>query len=82
MYMLIKYEVNAFSKTQNFTWCLKVGKQLIILKGCMHEKKKRFYCSKMTKILYFYHIWSLEMNLKKTKVKISTICGLEYLLHK
>ena len=49
----------------------------------MHaRKKKQFYCLKMTKILYFYHIWSLEMNLKKTKVKISTICGLEYLLHK
>ena len=46
------------------------------------KKKKQFYCSKMTKILYFYHVWSLEMNLKKTKVKISTICGLEYLLHK
>ena len=67
MYMLIKYEVNGFSKTQNFTWCLKVGKQLIILKWCMHEKKKTILLFKNDQDFIFLSHLELGNEFEKNK---------------
>ena len=70
MYMLIKYEVNGFSKTQNFTRCLKVGKQLIILKGCMHEKKKNnFIVQKWPRFYIFITFGAWKWIWKKQKLR-------------